>query len=154
MASYTTEAITLLDTIPSSNPATERVQSSFTQRPRAACITSWRRAPRATPRSQSHADSQLPHALAHHIGGQPKTPAKLRLAMRDTLENAEADLTPQMRKLIDLRSGEWKMIEQQIEMQIAKSLVARHTARDGEHVAGGEGLGFSDFSYEKGVRGS
>ena len=42
----------------------------------------------------------------------------------------------------------------QIERQIAESLVAGHAARDGEHVAGGEGLGFSDFSCEEGVRGS
>jgi hypothetical protein len=39
----------------------------------------------------------------------------------------------------------------QIEMQIAESLVAGHAARDGEHVAGGEDLGFSDFSCEAGV---
>ena len=44
-----------------------------------------------------------------------KTPAKLRSAMPDILENADADLTPQMRNLIDLLWGEWKMIEQQIE---------------------------------------
>jgi transposase len=34
-----------------------------------------------------------------------KTPAKLRAAMPDILENAEADLTPQMRSLIDLLRG-------------------------------------------------
>src|SRR5713226_4494107 len=44
-----------------------------------------------------------------------KTPAKLRAAMPDILENAEADLTPQMRNLIDLLWGEWKTVEQQIE---------------------------------------
>src|SRR6266851_5950340 len=45
-----------------------------------------------------------------------KTPAKLRAAMPDILENAEADLTPQMRNLIDLLWGEWKTVEQQIEV--------------------------------------
>ncbi len=45
-----------------------------------------------------------------------QTPAKLKAAMADILpENAEADLTPQMRNLIDLLWGEWKMVEQQIE---------------------------------------
>ena len=32
-----------------------------------------------------------------------KTPAKLRAAMADVLENADADLTPQMRNLISMR---------------------------------------------------
>jgi transposase len=45
-----------------------------------------------------------------------RTPAKLRAAMSDILENAEADLTPQMRNLIDLLWGEWKTVEQQIEV--------------------------------------
>jgi transposase len=44
-----------------------------------------------------------------------KTPSKLRLAMPEILENADADLTPQMRNLIDLLWKEWKMVEQQIE---------------------------------------
>jgi transposase len=44
-----------------------------------------------------------------------QTPAKLKAAMADILENAEADLTPQMRNLIDMLWGEWKMVEQQIE---------------------------------------
>jgi transposase len=35
--------------------------------------------------------------------------------MPDILENADADLTPQMRNLIDLLWGEWKIVEQQIE---------------------------------------
>jgi transposase len=42
-------------------------------------------------------------------------PAKLKAAMADVLENAEAALTSQMRNLIDLLWGEWKMVEQQIE---------------------------------------
>jgi transposase len=42
-------------------------------------------------------------------------PAKLKAAMADILENAEADLTPQMRNLIDMLWDEWKLIEQQIE---------------------------------------
>src|SRR6202043_1596772 len=44
-----------------------------------------------------------------------KTPSKLREAMPDILENAEADLTPQMRNLIDMLWSEWKTVEQQIE---------------------------------------
>src|ERR1700722_20043964 len=44
-----------------------------------------------------------------------KTPAKLRSAMADILENAEAELTPRMRKLIDMLWQEWKTVEQQIE---------------------------------------
>src|SRR5450631_3810673 len=44
-----------------------------------------------------------------------RTPAKLRAAMSDILENAEADLTPQMRNLIDMLWSEWKTVEQQIE---------------------------------------
>ena len=42
-------------------------------------------------------------------------PAKLKAAMADILENAEADLTPQMRNLIDMLWSEWKIVEQQIE---------------------------------------
>ena len=34
-----------------------------------------------------------------------------KAAMSDILENAEADLTPQMRNLIDLLWGEWKTVE-------------------------------------------
>jgi transposase len=45
-----------------------------------------------------------------------KTPAKLRIAMPDILENAEANLSPKMRNLIDLLWGEWKTVEQQIEV--------------------------------------
>ena len=44
-----------------------------------------------------------------------RTPSKLRAAMPDILENAEADLMPQMRNLIDMLWDEWKMVEQQIE---------------------------------------
>src|SRR5260370_18609445 len=42
-------------------------------------------------------------------------PAKVKAAMIDILENAEADLTSQMRNLIDMLWGEWKLVEQQIE---------------------------------------
>ena len=31
--------------------------------------------------------------------------------MADILENADADLTPQMRNLIDMLWSEWKMVE-------------------------------------------
>jgi transposase len=44
-----------------------------------------------------------------------KTPAKLRNALPDILENPEVDLTPQMRNLIDLLWAEWKAVEDQIE---------------------------------------
>jgi transposase len=59
-----------------------------------------------------------------------KSPAKLRIEMPEILENADADLTPRMRNLIDLLWGEWKTLEQQIEVlnleveQIAGSDVA------------------------------
>jgi transposase len=43
-----------------------------------------------------------------------KTPAKLRVALPDILENAELDLTAQMRSLIDLLWKEWKTVEDQI----------------------------------------
>jgi transposase len=42
-------------------------------------------------------------------------PAKLKAAMADVLENAEADLTPQMPNLIDMLWDEWKLVELQIE---------------------------------------
>jgi len=41
-------------------------------------------------------------------------PARLKAAMADILENAEADLTPLMRNLINMVWGEWKTVEQQI----------------------------------------
>ena len=43
-----------------------------------------------------------------------KTPAMLRAALPDILENADLDLTPQMRNLIDLLWKEWKIVEDQI----------------------------------------
>src|SRR4249920_274261 len=44
-----------------------------------------------------------------------KTPAKLRAALPDILENANLDLTAQMRSLIDLLWNEWKTVETEIE---------------------------------------
>jgi len=44
-----------------------------------------------------------------------QTPAKLKAAMADILENAEADLTPLMRNLIDMLWSEWKTVERQVE---------------------------------------
>ena len=44
-----------------------------------------------------------------------KSPAKLKLAMADVLENAEADLTPMMRNLINVLWSEWQLVEQQLE---------------------------------------
>ena len=44
-----------------------------------------------------------------------KSPAKLKAVMADVLENAEADLTPMMRNLINVLWSEWKLIEQQLE---------------------------------------
>jgi transposase len=43
-----------------------------------------------------------------------KTPAKLKLAMPEILENADANLTPRMRNLVGLLWSEWKDLEQQI----------------------------------------
>jgi transposase len=43
-----------------------------------------------------------------------KTPAKLRAALPEVLENANLDLTTQMRSLIDLLWNEWKAVEDQI----------------------------------------
>ena len=43
-----------------------------------------------------------------------KTPAKLRAALPDILENADLDLAPQMRNLIDLLWKERKTVEDQI----------------------------------------
>jgi transposase len=44
-----------------------------------------------------------------------KRPAQLKAAMADVLENAEADLTPMMRNLINVLWEEWKIVDQQIE---------------------------------------
>jgi transposase len=43
-----------------------------------------------------------------------KTPFKLKVAMPDILENAEANLTPRIRNLVSLLWSEWKDLEQQI----------------------------------------
>ena len=43
-----------------------------------------------------------------------KTPAKLKLAMPEILENADANLTLRMRNLVSLLWSEWKHLEQQI----------------------------------------
>lgn len=45
----------------------------------------------------------------------PQRPAQLRAAMADVLENAEADLTPMMRNLVNVLWDEWKTVERQIE---------------------------------------
>jgi len=42
-------------------------------------------------------------------------PAHLKAAIADILENAEADLTPMMRNLINVLWDEWKIIDRQIE---------------------------------------
>lgn len=42
-------------------------------------------------------------------------PAQLKAAMADVLENAEADLTPMMRNLINILWDEWKIVEGQID---------------------------------------
>jgi transposase len=41
-------------------------------------------------------------------------PANLKAAMADILENAESDLTPQMRSLNNMLWDEWKLVEEQI----------------------------------------
>jgi transposase len=38
-----------------------------------------------------------------------KTPAKLKLAMPEILENADANLTPRMRNLVSLLWSEWRI---------------------------------------------
>lgn len=43
-----------------------------------------------------------------------QTPAKLKAAMAQVLEDADANLTPQIRNLIDILWSEWKTVEQQI----------------------------------------
>jgi transposase len=43
-----------------------------------------------------------------------KTPAKLKVAMPEILENVDANLTPRMRTLVSLLWNEWKDLEQQI----------------------------------------
>jgi transposase len=43
-----------------------------------------------------------------------KTPGKLKVAMPEILENADANLTPRMRNLVGLLWSEWKELEQQI----------------------------------------
>ena len=43
-----------------------------------------------------------------------KTPYKLKQAMPEILENADANLTPRMRHLVGLLWSEWKVLEQQI----------------------------------------
>ena len=44
-----------------------------------------------------------------------QSPAKLKAAMADVLENADADLTPMMRNPINVLSGELKLVEQQLD---------------------------------------
>ena len=44
-----------------------------------------------------------------------KRPAQLKAALVDVLENAEADLTPRMRNLINVLWDEWKIVDRQIE---------------------------------------
>jgi transposase len=43
-----------------------------------------------------------------------KTPAKLKVAMSEILEDADSNLTPRMRNLVSLLWSEWKDLEQQI----------------------------------------
>jgi transposase len=59
-------------------------------------------------------------------------PAKLKAALADILENAETDLTPQMRNLIDMLWDEWKLVEQQFEklnLKLNGSLLQMRGAR-------------------------
>jgi transposase len=73
------------------------------------------------PGTQEHAlcptktDDQLRAFLLERGLVFAKTPAKLRAALPDILENTDLDLTTQMRNLIDLLWSEWKIIEGQIE---------------------------------------
>jgi transposase len=64
-----------------------------------------------------------------------KSPAKLKLAMPEILENAEANLTPRMRNLVADLWTEWKSLDQKIKAsdleveQIATSDAACHRLR-------------------------
>jgi transposase len=62
-----------------------------------------------------------------------KTPAKLKLAMPEILENADANLTPRMRNLVSLLWSEWKDLEQQIIAMNAE--VEQITAPDSDRSA-------------------
>src|SRR6202789_3200477 len=44
-----------------------------------------------------------------------KSPARLRKGMPDVLEDADSNLTPRMRNLIELLWSEWKILEQQLD---------------------------------------
>src|ERR1700689_2527535 len=44
-----------------------------------------------------------------------KSPAKLRKGMPDVLEDADSNLTPRMRNLLELLWSEWKILEQQLD---------------------------------------
>src|SRR6202167_1467376 len=44
-----------------------------------------------------------------------KTPAKLRAALPEVLEDADSNLTPRMRNLLELLWSEWKILEQQLD---------------------------------------
>jgi transposase len=52
-----------------------------------------------------------------------KTPAKLKVAIPEILEDADANLTPRMRNLVSLLWSEWKDLEQQI---VAMNAAVRH----------------------------
>src|SRR5271163_2538403 len=59
-----------------------------------------------------------------------KTPAKLRVALPEILENADLDLTTQMRNLIDLLWNEWKTVEDQIKGLSLSSNGSQSPTRD------------------------
>jgi transposase len=44
-----------------------------------------------------------------------KSPARLRKGMPDVLEDADSNLTPRMRNLLELLWSEWKILEQQLD---------------------------------------
>jgi transposase len=58
-------------------------------------------------------------------------PANPKSAMADILENAEADLTPQMRSLINMLWDEWKLVEEQIKKLDLE--LERTSAADADH---------------------
>ena len=58
--------------------------------------------------------NQLRAFLLEHGMGFAQKPARLK-PPSDILESAEADLTPQMRNLIDMLWSQWNLVDHQIE---------------------------------------
>jgi transposase len=61
-------------------------------------------------------------------------PPNLKSAMAGILENAETDLAPQMRSLINMLADEWKLVEEQIKTLDLE--LERTSAADADQSAG------------------